>query len=81
MDRPMERVGRIGREKRQVRFLMAIAAMMLVCGLFMHITVRAQVTGQAKEIAAVQAEIRAMSADADNLTLCINQHHNLDAIG
>ena len=28
----------------------------------------------------MQAEIRAMSADADNLTLCINQHHDLEAI-
>lgn len=81
MDRTNERNGRIRRETRQARFLLVVAALVLFCGLFAQITVRAQVSGQAKEIAAVQAEIRAMSADADNLTLCINQHHDLDAIG
>ena len=76
----MEQNGRMRREKRQIRFLLVIAALVLVCGLFAQITVRAQVTGQAKEIAAVQAQINAMNADADNLTLCINQHHNLEVI-
>ena len=81
MDRTMEQDVRVRREKRMVSLLMAVAALVLVCGLFAQITVRAQVSKQAKQIAAVQAEIRAMSADADNLTLCINQYHNIDEIG
>lgn len=80
MDRPMERNGRMRREARQTRLLLIAAAMVLFCGLFAQIAVRAQVSSQAKEIAAVQAEIRAMSASADNLTLCINQHHDLETI-
>lgn len=77
----MERDGRMRREARQVRFLLIAAALVLFCGLFAQISVRAQVSGQAKKIAAVQAQIRALTADADNLTLCINQHHDLTAIG
>ena len=81
MDRQMERNGRNAREKRQVKFLLIVAAVVLVCGLFAHITVRAQVSGIAKEIAAVQTEIRAMSAEADNMISCINQHHDVVEIG
>lgn len=80
MDRPMERNERIRRECRQTRLLLTLSAVMLFCGLFAQIAIRAQISGQAKEIAAVQAEIRAMTADAENLSLCINQHHDLVAI-
>jgi len=77
----MVRSSRMRREKRQTQVLLVAAAVVLFCGLFAQIAVRAQVSGQAKQIAAVQAQIRAMSVDADNLTLCINQHHDLEAIG
>lgn len=81
MDRQMEQKGRGAHEKRQVKFLLAVAAVVLVCGLFAHITVRAQVSAMAKEIAAVQTEIRAMNAEADNMISCINQHHDVTEIG
>lgn len=81
MDRAMERSKRILREQRRVRLLLALAAVVLFCGLFAQIAVRAQISGQAKQIAAVQAQIHALNADADNLNLCINQHHNLETIG
>ena len=81
MDRTMVRGKRMRREKRQTRMLLIAAAVVLFCGLFAQIAVRAQVVGQNKQIAAVQAQIRALSVDADNLTLCINQHHDLEAIG
>lgn len=80
MDRKMERHGRVRREQRLTRVLLVVAAVLLFTGLFAQIAVRARISSQAKEIAAVQAQIRAMSADADNLTLCINQHHDLEAI-
>lgn len=81
MDRTMQRSSRMRSEKRRTEILLVVAAVVLFCGLFAQIAVRAQVSGQAKQIAAVQAQIRAMNADADNLTLCINQHHDLEAIG
>jgi len=81
MDRTMQRGSRMRRERRQTKVLLIVAAAVLFCGLFAQIAVRAQVSGQAKQIAAVQAQIRALSVDADNLTLCINQHHDLEAIG
>lgn len=80
MDRTMEQNRRIVREKRLTRTLMIVAAAVLFCGLFAQIAVRAQVSGQTKEIATVQAGIDAMKVDAENLQLCINQHHNLEEI-
>lgn len=76
----MEQNRRIVREKRLTRTLMIVAAAVLFCGLFAQIAVRAQVSGQTKEIATVQAGIDAMKVDAENLQLCINQHHNLEEI-
>jgi len=81
MDRTMERNERIAQERRRNKLLIALAALVLVCGLFAQITVRAQVSGRAKEIAAVQAQIRTLNAEVANLTMCINQHHNIDEIG
>lgn len=81
MDRTMVRGKRMRREKRLTQMLLIAAAVVMFCGLFAQIAVRAQVAGQRKQIASVQAQIRALSVDADNLTLCINQHHDLEAIG
>ena len=75
------RQGRIQREQKLTRSLLVAAAVLLFAGLFAQIAVRAQISGQAKELAAIQARMHAMSADADNLTLCINQHHDLESIG
>lgn len=76
----MEQYGRIAHEKRLTRTLLIAAAAVLFFGLFAQIAVRAQVSGQTKEISAVQAGINAMKVDAENLQLCINQHHNLEEI-
>ena len=81
MDRTRQSGTRMRRERRQTQMLLIAAAIVLFCGLFAQIAVRAQVAGQAKQIAAVKAQIHALSAEADNLTLCINQHHDLEAIG
>lgn len=78
MDRTMRQRNR---EQRMTRMLLVAAAVVLFCGLFAQIAVRAQVSGQAKEIAAIQAQMSAMNADAENLRLCINQYHNLEDIG
>lgn len=80
MDRTMNRYGRNRRRQRTSALLLVVAAVVLFCGLFAQITVRAQIAGQSKELAAVQAQIRALNAEAENLSLCINQHHNLAAI-
>ena len=77
MDRKMQR-NRY--EQRRTKFLLAIAAVLLFSGLFAQIAVRAQVSGQAKEIAGIQQELYKMKAEAKNLDLCINQHHDLIAI-
>lgn len=72
---------RTARQKRLTRAWLLAAAVVLFCGLFAQIAVRAQVSSQTKEIAAVRAKIDAMKVDAENLQLCINQYHNLEEIG
>lgn len=62
------------------RALAVVAAAVLFAGLFAQISIRAQISSQAKQIDAVRQEIRALSANAENLNLCINQYHNLDDI-
>lgn len=81
MDRTMRREKYIRREQRLTKILLAAAAVVLFCGLFAQIAVRAQISSQNKMIQAVQKQICTMNAEADNLNLCINQHHNLEAIG
>lgn len=81
MDRTMEQKRRMRKEQLLIKVLLVAAAVVLFCGLFAQIAVRAQVSGQVKEIAAMQARIDAMEADAANIRLCINQHHNLEEIG
>lgn len=81
MDRMKQRKEQARHEQRQTKILLTVAAVLLFCGLFAQIAVRAQVSAQAKEIAAVQAQLRTMQSEADNLNLCINQHHNLEDIG
>lgn len=81
MDRTMRREKYLRREQRLTKILLAAAAVVLFCGLFAQIAVRAQISSQNKMIQAVQKQICTMNAEADNLNLCINQHHNLEAIG
>lgn len=60
MDRTMNRYGRNRRRQRASALLLVVAAVVLFCGLFAQITVRAQIAGQSKELAAIQAQIRAL---------------------
>ena len=69
------------REQILSRVLLAAAAAVLFCGLFGQIAVRAQISRQSKEIAAIQEEIKVLTANAENLGLNINQRHNLEEIG
>ena len=69
------------REQRVSRVLAVTAAVIFFGGLFGQIALRAQISGQAKKIDAVHREIQALSANAENLDLCINQYHNLETIG
>jgi len=71
---------RIRRDAAHSRVLLVIAAMILVAGLFLQITMLAKISSQNKAAAAMEKEIIELSASADNLELSINQHHNLQQI-
>ena len=62
------------------RLLAAVFAAMLFIGLFSQIAMLAKVSGRHKQSLAVQREIRELSASADNLSLSLNQYHNLERI-
>lgn len=68
------------RDAKLSRLLVIAAALVLFAGLFTQIAMRAQIARQSKEIAAMQSEIKALSANAENLGLTINQRHNLEVI-
>lgn len=69
------------RTSRTTRILALAAAAVMFTGLFAQIAVRAQISGQAKEIAAVQRQIQTMDANAENLSRYINEYHDLEDIG
>ena len=72
---------RVSRERRLTKVLLIAAALVFFCGLFGQIALRAQLSGQNKQLASLEKEIQALSANAANLDLSINQRHNLDEIG
>ncbi len=72
---------RVRRERRLAKVLLIAAALVFFCGLFGQIALRAQLSGQNKQLASLEKEIQALSANAANLDLSINQRHNLDEIG
>lgn len=72
---------RVRRERRLTKVLLIAAALVFFCGLFGQIVLRAQLSGQNKQLASLEKEIQALSANAANLDLSINQRHNLDEIG
>ena len=72
---------RVRRERRLTKVLLSAAALVFFCGLFGQIALRAQLSGQNKQLASLEKEIQALSANAANLDLSINQRHNLDEIG
>ena len=72
---------RVRRERRLTKVLLIAAALVFFCGLFGQIALRAQLSGQNKQLASLEKEIQALSANAANLDLSINQRHKLDEIG
>lgn len=72
---------RVRRERRLTKVLLIAAALVFFCGLFGQIALRAQLSGQNKQLTSLEKEIQALSANAANLDLSINQRHNLDEIG
>lgn len=68
------------RDKSLSRAMMVLAALVLIAGLLLQISIRARVSAQSKQIASVQRQIQTLNADIMNLNLCINQSHNLEAI-
>ena len=72
---------RVRRERRLTKVLLIAAALVFFCGLFGQIALRAQLSGQNKQLASLEKEIQALSANAANLDLSINQRHTLDEIG
>lgn len=71
----------VRQERRLTKVLLIAAALVFFCGLFGQIALRAQLSGQNKQLASLEKEIQALSANAANLDLSINQRHNLDEIG
>ena len=71
--RPRRRSGR-------GRALAILAAAVLFAGLFIQISMLSRISAQIKRAAALEKEIGELSANAENLELCINQYHNLESI-
>lgn len=71
---------RARREAARSRILLIVAAIILIAGLFLQITMLARISSQNKAASAMEKEIVELSASADNLELSINQHHNLKQI-
>lgn len=71
---------RRARRQRFTRILMCLFALVMFAGLFSQITMLAKVSGQQKQIAKVEKQIRELTANADNLSLCLNQYRNLDRV-
>lgn len=71
---------RSGRSAARNRMLMILAAMVLFVGLFAQITMLSRISAQSKRASALEREIAALGANAENLELSINQYHNLESI-
>ena len=74
------RASRRMRERRLSRALMIAFALVLFLGVCSQIAMMARLSGQSKQVAETQKEIKALNASAENLNLSLNQYHNLDRI-
>jgi len=72
--------GRRARERKLSRILMCVFAVVLFAGLVSQITMLACISGQQKQVKAMEKELRELDATADNLDLCLNQFRNLERI-
>lgn len=66
--------------RRANRGLVAALVVLVFAGVVMQITLLARLSGQRKEQASVEREIRVLSAQVENMNLSINSFHNLDRI-
>ena len=80
MNRSQAKRSRRERIRQTNRTLIVIFAAVLLVGAFMQIAMIARVTGQNKQVRAVEREIRDLTANADNLNLSLNQFKNLDRV-
>ena len=71
---------RVRREAARSKTLLIVAAVILLAGLFLQITMLARISSQNKAVSAMEREIVELNASADNLELSINQYHNLEQI-
>lgn len=71
---------RRARDRRLNRLLMAAFALVLLAGVVLQIAMMARLSGQGKQTAQLNREIKALAASADNLNLSISQYHDLDRI-
>lgn len=78
----MNRMGRArrARERKLNKLLLGVFVLVLFAGVFGQIAMIARLSGQSKAVAAVEKEIRELSASEDNLYLSLNQYHNLDRV-
>ena len=68
------------RSRQTNRVLMVVFVVVLFAGLFGQIAMLARVSAQNREARTVDREIRELNASVDNLTLSLNQYHNLERI-
>ena len=80
MNRSQAKRSRRERIRQTNRTLIVIFAAVMLVGAFMQIAMIARVTGQNKQVRAVEREIRNLTANADNLNLSLNQFKNLDRV-
>lgn len=74
------RMARRARERKLSRALMIAFALVLFIGVFSQIAMMARLSGQNKRVVEMEREIKALSAQTDNLNLSLNQYHNLERI-
>ena len=80
MNRSNTRRSRIAERRRKTRrFFIVFIAVLFVC-MAIQITLIARLTGQNKQIRAVEREAQRLGAEADNLNLALNQLGNLDRV-
>lgn len=68
------------REAAWNKALLILAAVVLFTGLFMQVTMLSRISSQNKQAAQLEEDILELSANAENLELSINQHHDLQSI-
>ena len=68
------------RERKLNRWLMTAFAVVLFLGVCLQITMMARLSGQNKQAVALQKEIQELNAMTENLSLGLNQYHNLERI-